>query len=50
MKKYQTTADVEAYYRHHPPDHKGPAVPVWLRAAVIAGGVLMLLGVLLAFH
>ena len=44
-----TTDQVEAYYRTHPADHKGPAFPLWLRVVLIAGGVVMVLGVVLAF-
>jgi hypothetical protein len=44
-----TTDQVEAYYRTHPADHKGPPVPLWLRIVLIAAGVVMALGVILAF-
>jgi hypothetical protein len=48
-RRYQTTADVEAHYRTHPPDHKGPPVALWLRIVLIAAGAVMVLGVVLAF-
>lgn len=49
-RKYQTTADVEAHYQTHPPDHKDPAMSPWLRASIIwlwvgaavLGGVIVL--------
>jgi hypothetical protein len=44
-----TTDQVEAYYRTHPADHKGPPVPLWLRVVLIGAGVVMVLGVILAF-
>jgi hypothetical protein len=47
-RRYQTTADVEAYYRTHPADHKGPKMALWLRIVLIAAGAVMVLGFILA--
>ncbi len=43
-----TTDQVEAYYRTHPADHKGPKMSLWLRAVLVAAGAVMVLGFFLA--
>lgn len=43
-----TTDQVEAHYRTHPPDHKGPKLALWVKALLVLAGAAAVVGVFLA--